>query len=405
MRKIGTWNRDLELEHSTMLDLSFTRKQLDFQKQLRRFVDKEILPVARENDLKHHVDRNIIARMGKLGLLGVTVPKKYGGSGLDFVSLAMVAEEIERGDAAFRTLLSVHLGLNSMALLKFGTEPQKKKFLVPQARGKVLAAFCLTEPDAGSDVASMKSTATRQSNGSYVLNGHKRWIGYATIAEHLLVFAKTNPEAGHRGISAFVLKQGMKGLETKDIKNKLGLWSSSTGEVFMKNVRVPEANLIGREGEGFKIAMYALDMGRFTVAAGALGTIRACLEHSVSYAKKRSTFGKEIGRNQFVQEMIAKMVLNLETSRLLVLQVAWLKNHNKRDTREVSLAKWHATEAAFAAANDALQIHGNKGYSDDESPIGRYFRNARAPIIYEGTTQIHKMMQAEHALGYRVLNG
>jgi glutaryl-CoA dehydrogenase (non-decarboxylating) len=225
------------------------------------------------------------------------------------------------------------------------------------------------------------------------------------MAEHMLVFAKTNPEAGHRGISAFVVERGMEGLSTRDIKNKLGLWSSSTGEIFLNNVRVPAENLVGGEGNGFKIAMYALDMGRFTVAAGAIGTIRACLEYSVGYANKRQTFGKEIGRYQFVQDMIAKMVLGLETSRLLVLQDAWLKNQGKRDTREVSLAKWHATEAAFAATNDALQIHGNKGFSDDESPIGRYFRNARAPIIYEGTTQIHKMMQAEHALGYRALNG
>ncbi len=388
-----------------MIDLSLTDEQLALQKKVRQFADEKMIPVAHDNDINHHVDENIIAGMAEMGLLGLTVPKEYGGLGLDFVSMAIVAEEIERGDAAFRTLLSVHLGLNSMSMLKFASEEQKQRFLVPQAKGEALAAFCLTEPEAGSDVASMQSVAARQPDGSYKLNGHKRWIGYATMAKHLLVFAKTDPDAGHRGISAFVLEQGMPGLETKDIENKLGLWSSSTGEVFMKDVPVPAANRIGDEGLGFKIAMYALDMGRFTVAAGALGTIRACLEHSVAYARKRKTFGQEIGRNQFVQDMIAKMVLNLETSRLLVLQDAWLKNQGKRDTREVSLAKWHATEAAFAAAHDALQIHGNKGFSHDESPIGRYFRNARAPIIYEGTTQIHKMMQAEHALGYRSLNG
>jgi glutaryl-CoA dehydrogenase (non-decarboxylating) len=292
-----------------------------------------------------------------------------------------------------------------MTLLKFCTEAQKRRYLVPQAQGTALAAFGLTEPDAGSDVAAMCSTAQQDSDGSYVLNGHKRWIGYATMATHMLVFAKSNPAAGHHGISAFIVERGTEGLSTSEIKNKLGLWSSSTGEILLKNVRVPAENLVGGEGDGFKIAMYALDMGRFTVAAGAIGTIRACLEYSVSYANKRQTFGKEIGRYQFVQDMIAKMVLGLETSRLLVLQDAWLKNQGKRDTREVSLAKWHATETAFAATNDALQIHGNKGFSDDESPIGRYFRNARAPIIYEGTTQIHKMMQAEHALGYRALNG
>jgi glutaryl-CoA dehydrogenase (non-decarboxylating) len=388
-----------------MIDLSLTAEQIQLQRMVRRFVVERILPVAQENDLCHRVDQDIIRRIAELGWLGATIPKIYGGLGLEFVSLAIIAEELERGDAAFRTLLSVHLALNSMTLLKFCTEAQKRRYLVPQAQGAALAAFGLTEPDAGSDVAAMRSTAQRDSDGSYVLNGHKRWIGYATMAEHMLVFARTNPEAGHRGISAFVVERGMEGLSTRDVKNKLGLWSSSTGEIFLNNVRVPAENLVGREGEGFKIAMYALDMGRFTVAAGAIGTIQACLEYSVSYANKRQAFGKEIGRYQFVQDMIAKMVLGLETSRLLVLQDAWLKNQGKRDTREVSLAKWHATEAAFAAANDALQIHGNKGFSDDESPIGRYFRNARAPIIYEGTTQIHKMMQAEHALGYRALNG
>jgi len=388
-----------------MIDLSLTAEQIQLQQTVRRFVAERILPVAQENDLSHRVDENIIRGIAELGWLGATIPRKYSGLGLDFVALAIIAEELERGDAAFRTLLSVHLALNSMTLLKFCTEAQKRRYLVPQAQGTALAAFGLTEPDAGSDVAAMCSTAQRDSDGSYVLNGHKRWIGYATMAAHTLVFAKSNPEAGHHGISAFIVERGTEGVSTSEIKNKLGLWSSSTGEIFLKNVRVPAENLVGSEGDGFKIAMYALDMGRFTVAAGAIGTIRACLEYSISYANKRQTFGKEIGRYQFVQDMIAKMVLGLETSRLLVLQDAWLKNQGKRDTREVSLAKWHATETAFAATNDALQIHGNKGFSDDESPIGRYFRNARAPIIYEGTTQIHKMMQAEHALGYRALNG
>ena len=388
-----------------MIDLSLTAEQIQLQQTVRRFVAERILPVAQENDLSHRVDENIIRGIAELGWLGATIPRKYSGLGLDFVALAIIAEELERGDAAFRTLLSVHLALNSMTLLKFCTEAQKRRYLVPQAQGTALAAFGLTEPDAGSDVAAMRSTAQRDSDGSYVLNGHKRWIGYATMAAHTLVFAKSNPEAGHHGISAFIVERGTEGVSTSEIKNKLGLWSSSTGEIFLKNVRVSAENLVGSEGDGFKIAMYALDMGRFTVAAGAIGTIRACLEYSISYANKRQTFGKEIGRYQFVQDMIAKMVLGLETSRLLVLQDAWLKNQGKRDTREVSLAKWHATETAFAATNDALQIHGNKGFSDDESPIGRYFRNARAPIIYEGTTQIHKMMQAEHALGYRALNG
>src|SRR3954447_5182127 len=340
-----------------MLDLSLTREQEELKESVRAFVDEHILPVAHENDINHHVDKDIIDGMAEMGLLGASIPEEYGGLGLDFVSLAIVAEEIERGDAAFRTLLSVHLALNSMSLLKYGTEEQKQKYLAPQAKGDKLACFGLTEPSAGSDAASMRSTAHKDSNGTYVLNGHKRWIGYATMADHLLVFVKTDPEAGYKGVSAFVLEQGMEGLKTRDIPHKLGLWASSTGEIFMEDVRVPEGNLLGEEGGGFKIAMYSLAMGRFTVAAGSLGTIQACRDLRVQRARNRDTFGQEIGRYQLVQDMIAKMVLNLETSRLLVLQDAWLKNEGKRDTREVSLAKWHATESAFAAANDALQVY------------------------------------------------
>jgi glutaryl-CoA dehydrogenase (non-decarboxylating) len=237
-----------------------------------------------------------------------------------------------------------------------------------------------------------------------VLNGQKNWISYATVADHALVFAKTDPGAAHKGISAFVLEKGMRGFTARDTEHKLGIWAGSTGELFFENVEVPAENLIGQEGQGFEIAMYGLDQGRFTVAAGACGVIRACLERSAEYARERQTFGQEIGRYQFVQDMIATMVLGYETSKLLVMQAAWMKNEGRRSTRETSLAKWHATESAFEAAHLAVQVFGSYGYSG-EVGIERYFRNARAPIIYEGTTQIHKMMQAEHALGYRELNG
>jgi glutaryl-CoA dehydrogenase (non-decarboxylating) len=238
----------------------------------------------------------------------------------------------------------------------------------------------------------------------YVLNGQKNWISYASVADHALVFAKTDPAAAHKGISAFVLEKGMPGFTARDTENKLGIWAGSTGELFFENVEVPAENLIGAEGQGFEIAMHSLDQGRFTVAAGACGVVRACLERSVEYARERETFGQAIGRYQFVQDMIAKMVLGYETSKLLVMQAAWMKDQGRRNTRETSLAKWHATESAFEAAHLAIQVFGSYGYSA-EYGIERYFRNARAPIIYEGTTQIHKMMQAEHALGYRQLNG
>src|SRR5881392_294583 len=346
---------------------------------------------------------SVIEGMAELGLLGIVVPEEYGGAGLDFVSEALSCEEIERGEAAFRTLISVHVGLNSLALLRYASEEQKQRWLVPQARGEKLACFGLTEPAAGSDVASMKTTARREGD-VYVLNGSKNWISYAAVADHALVFAKTDPEARHKGISAFVLEKGMPGFSATDTEHKLGVWAGSTGELYFDDVEVPAENLIGEEGKGFEIAMYGLDQGRFTVAAGACGVVRACLERSVQYARERETFGEAIGRYQFVQDMIARMVLGYETSKLLVMQAAWLKDEGKRNTRETSLAKWHATESAFEAAHLAIQVFGSYGYSG-EYGIERYFRNARAPIIYEGTTQIHKMMQAEHALGYRRLNG
>jgi len=385
------------------INLELTPEQKLVQASTAEFVDREIIPRITELDQSHTLDMGIIKGMAEQGMLGAPIPEEYGGGGLDFVSTALICEEIERGDGGFRTLLSVHLGLNSLTLLEFGNEEQKRKYLVPQARGDRIACFGLTEPNAGSDVASMESTARRDGD-RYILNGQKEWISYAGVADHFMVFAKTDRDAGHRGISAFLLDRTMPGIETRDIKEKLGVWAGSTGEIFLSDVEVPAENRLGEEGEGFKIAMYALDMGRFTVAAGAVGTIRAALDAAVRYAGERITFGHPIGRYQFVQDMIAEMVRGLETSRLLVLQAGWLKNRGARNTRETSLAKWHATECSFQAAHMALQIHGAYGYSA-EYPVERLFRNARAPLLYEGTTEIHKMMQAEHALGYRKLNG
>jgi glutaryl-CoA dehydrogenase (non-decarboxylating) len=385
------------------MDFSLSDEQRLIQDTVRAFVDERVLPQAVENDRAHRLDMDVIGGMAELGLLGIVIPEEYGGAGLDFVSEALACEEIERGEAAFRTLISVHVGLNSLALLRYGTEEQKQRYLAPQARGEKLACFGLTEPAAGSDVAAMKTTARREGD-TYVLNGQKSWISYASVADHALVFAKTDPAAAHKGISAFILEKGWNGFSARDQEDKLGVWAGSTGELFFSDVEVPAESLLGEEGHGFEIAMYALDQGRFTVAAGACGVVRACLERSTQYARERETFGEEIGRHQFVQDMIAKMVLGYETSKLLVLQAAWMKDEGRRSTRETSLAKWHATESAFEAAHLAIQVHGASGYAH-EVGVERYFRNARAPIIYEGTTQIHKMMQAEHALGYRQLNG
>src|ERR671912_585341 len=385
------------------MDFSLTDEQRLIQDTVRTFVDERVLPVAVQNDIDHKLDLELIEGMAELGLLGIVIPEEYGGAGLDFVAEALSCEEIERGEAAFRTLISVHVGLNSLSLLRYGNEEQKQRWLTPQAKGVKLACFGLTEPEAGSDVAAMRTTARREGD-VYVLNGQKNWISYATVADHALVFAKTDPGAKHKGISAFVLEKGMPGFSSRETENKLGIWAGSTGELFFENVEVPAENLIGEAGRGFEIAMYSLDQGRFTVAAGACGVIRACLERSVEYARERQTFGQPIGKYQFVQDLIAQMVLDYETSKLLVMQAAWLKDRGVRNTRETSLAKWHATESAFRAAHLAIQVHGAYGYSA-EYGIERYFRNARAPIIYEGTSEIHKMMQAEHALGFRKLNG
>ena len=392
-----------EKQENEGINLELTPEQMLVQASTAEFVDREIIPRIGELDQSHTLDKDILKGMGKQGMLGAPIPEEYGGQGLDFVSTALICEEIERGDGGFRTLLSVHLGLNSLTLLEFGSEEQKKKYLVPQARGDSIACFGLTEPGAGSDVASLQSTARRDGD-RYILNGQKEWISYAHAADNFMVFAKTDKDAGHRGITAFLLDRSMPGIETRDIEHKMGVWAGSTGEIFLSDVEVPAENRLGEEGKGFKIAMYALDMGRFTVAAGAVGTIRAALDASVKYANERMTFGHPIGRYQFIQEMIAEMVRGFETSRLLVLQAAWCKNRGGRNTRETSLAKWHATECAFKAAHMAVQIHGAYGYSA-EYPVERLFRNARAPLLYEGTTEIHKMMQAEHALGYRKLNG
>src|SRR6266436_85798 len=328
------------------MDFELSDEQRLLQDTVRRFVDDRILPNAVENDINHHLDLGAIEGMAELGILGIVIPEEYGGAGLDYVAEALACEEIERGEAAFRTLISVHVGLNSLSLLKYGSEEQKQRWLTPQAKGEKLACFGLTEPAAGSDVASMKTTAKRRGD-VYVLNGSKNWISYADVADHALVFAKTDPAAKHKGISAFVLERGMPGFTTADTEHKLGIWAGSTGELFFENVEVPAENLIGEEGQGFEIAMYGLDQGRFTVAAGACGVIRACLERSAEYARERETFGQAISKYHCVQDMIATLVLAYEPSKPLVMQAAWMQDQGRRNTRETSLAKWHATESAF----------------------------------------------------------
>jgi glutaryl-CoA dehydrogenase (non-decarboxylating) len=388
------------MEELYMLNFALTEEQEAVRKLVRTFVDREINPFIQEWDAKGHFETSVITRLAELSLMGVCIPEKYGGAGMDYNTLAIVCDELERGDTAFRTAVSVHTGLNSMTILQWGNEFQKQKYLVPQARGEKIGAFGLTEPNAGSDVAAMVTTAKRVGD-EYILNGQKTWISLCDVADHFLIFAKTDPGKKHRGISCFIVERTFPGVTTRAIKGKLGIRAGNTGEVFLEEVRVPAENRLGEEGEGFKIAMSALDNGRFTVAAGACGLINACLEASIKYCHERKTFGKEIGKHQLVQQMIAKMSTNLDISRLLVYRAGWLKNQGKRNTRETSMAKWFACDAAFEAANDAVQIHGAYGYSN-EYPVERYLRNAKAPVIYEGTREIHTIMQGEYALGYRV---
>ncbi|GER67595.1 butyryl-CoA dehydrogenase [Weizmannia acidilactici] len=381
------------------MNFELTEEQELLRKTVRNFVDKEIMPYIREWDENLHFETSLLKKLADLGLMGVCIPEAYGGSGMDYNSLAIVCEELERGDTAFRTAVSVHTGLNSLTLLQWGTEEQKQKYLVPQAKGEKIGAFGLTEPGAGSDVAGIGTTAVKEGD-HYILNGQKTWISLCDVADHFIVFAYTDKSKKHHGISAFIVERTMPGFSSKAINGKLGIRAGNTGELFFDNVKVPKENLLGEEGEGFKIAMSALDNGRFTVAAGACGLIMACLEASVKYCHERKTFGREIGKHQLVQQMIAKMEAGYQMSRLLVFRAGELKNQGKRNTRETSLAKWQACDFANEAANDAVQIHGAYGYSS-EYPVERYLRNSKAPVIYEGTREIHTIMQAEYVLGYR----
>ena len=383
------------------MDFSLSDEHLRAQQMVRTFAQREVAPIIKEADRNQSMPPHLLPRMAELGILGICIPECYGGQGFDYITLGLTCEELEAADTSLRTAMSVHVGLNSLTLLQWGSETQKQRFLAPQARGEKVAMFGLTEAGAGSDVAAMASTA-RRDGAEYVVNGEKMWISLASLAHHILWFARTNPERSdpHEQLSAFIIETDRPGVTRGDIHGKLGLRAGSTGWVHCQDVRVPAENRLGEEGEGFRIAMSALDNGRYTVAAGATGLIRAALKASVKYAKERKTFGREIGRHQLVQQKIARMSRDYELARLAYLQVGWMKNQGLRNTREVSLAKWFATDASFDAANEAVQVHGSYGYSD-EYDVERYLRNSKAAVIYEGTSEIHQLMQAGYALGYR----
>jgi alkylation response protein AidB-like acyl-CoA dehydrogenase len=383
------------------LDFALTEEHRMVQGLVREFAQKEVAPVIKEWDRRGEMAPFVLPRLAELGILGICLPVRYGGQGLDYLALGLACEELEAVDTTLRVVLSVHIGLNSLGLFQWASEEQKRRFLVPQARGERIACFGLTESGAGSDVAAMASTA-RRSGGDYILNGEKMWISLATKAHHALVVARTHLQAAdpHDGFSAFLVELDSPGVTRGDLHGKLGVRAGSTGWLAFDDVHLPVENRIGEEGEGFKIAMTCLDNGRFTVAAGAAGLIRACLEASVKYAHERQAFGREIGRFQLVQQKIANMVKSYDAARLLYLRAGWMKNQGLRNSRETSLAKWFATDASFEAASQAIQVHGAYGYSD-EYDVERFLRNAKGAVIYEGTSEIHELIQAGYALGYR----
>lgn len=386
-----------------MLDFELAEEHLMLQASVREWAGRDVAPRIRDLDRSHTFDRSLLPRMAALGLLGISIPTEFGGSGMDYVALGVASEELEYVDTSLRVILSVHVGLNSLTLLAWGTEDQKRRYLAPQARGEKVASYGLTEAAAGSDARGIQTVAVKRGD-RYVLTGEKMWISLADVADHFLVFAWTDLDKKRQrdpsGMSAFIVERGFKGFSSGTLTQKWGILAGNTGHFAMADVEVPSENLVGREGEGFTIAMFALDQGRYTVAAGATGLIRACRDASVAYARDRQTFGVEIGSHQLVKEMLAQMESDYQASRLLWLRAGWMKNVGRRNTREVGLAKWFATAASERAASDAVQIHGANGYSDDY-PVGRFYRNCKGASIYEGTREIHKLMQADYLLGYR----
>jgi alkylation response protein AidB-like acyl-CoA dehydrogenase len=400
MRKNQNLSIRIPLLEEKNMDFSLSTEHHMVQEMVRDFAQKEVAPIIKECDRKQEMATFVLPRMAELGLLGICLPESEGGQGMDYLALGLACEELEAVDTSLRVVMSVHVGLNSLGLFQWATPEQKQRFLVPQAKGKKIACFGLTEPGAGSDAAAIASTARRDGN-SYVLNGEKMWISLATKADHVLWFGRTSKEGDpHRQISAFLVPLDLPGVSRGDIHGKLGVRAGSTGWINFQDVRIPSDHRIGEEGEGFQIAMSCLDNGRYTVAAGATGLIRACLEASIRYAHERKAFDREIGKFQLVQQKIARMQSSYDAARLLYWRSGWMKNQGLRNTRETSLAKWFATDASFEAASEAIQIFGAYGYSD-EYDVERYLRNSKGAIIYEGTSEIHQLIQAGYALGYR----
>ena len=383
------------------MDLELTDEQRLIQETARDFADNEIAPRARDNDRAARFDRELASKLGEMGYLGAPVAEDYGGRGLDYVTYGLIVEEVGRADSSARTVVSVQTSLVCGSIERWGTEDQKREWLPRLCSGEALGCFALTEPDTGSDVASLRTRATR-SDGGWTISGQKMWISLGNYAEVALVFAQTDPDEKHRGLACFLVPTSSDGFSTQEIHGKLGLRASDTAEISLDGVEVPDDAMLGEVGDGFKVAMSALDSGRYSVAAGCVGICEGCVQASIGYATERHQFGVPLARFQLVQELIADMIVKRDAARLLVRRAGMLKDAGKPNTVETSIAKLYATESAVECANAAIQVHGGSGYVDDH-PVERYLRDARVTTLYEGTSQIHKLIIGRGATGINAM--
>ncbi|MDQ3723158.1 MAG: acyl-CoA dehydrogenase family protein [Actinomycetota bacterium] len=383
------------------MDFDLTDEQELIRATAREFAAREIFPRSKENARNAHFDLELVAMLAAQGYLGVIVPREYGGAGLDYVTYGLVVEEIGRGDSAMRTVISVQTSLVCSSILAWGTEEQKATYLPRLCSGEWLGCFGLTEPEAGSDAASQRTRASKV-DGGWELHGSKMWISLANHAKVALIFAQTDPDLGHKGLACFLVDTGQPHFTTQPIHHKMGLHGSDTGSIALDGVFVPDDGLLGAVGEGFKIAMSALDSGRYSVAAGCVGICQGCLEHSVAYAKQREQFGQPIASFQLVQAMLAEMRVRTDAARLLVWRAGALRDKGEPCTTETSIAKLFASEAAQWCANEAIQVHGGAGYVDDH-PVERWFRDVRVTTLYEGTSQIQKLIIGRALTGINAL--
>ena len=359
------------------------------------------MPRARDSDRAQRFDIELARRLGDMGYLGAPVAEEYGGRALDYTSYGLIVEQVGRGDSAMRTVVSVQTSLVCGSIERWGTEDQKRRWLPRLCAGEAFGCFALTEPDAGSDPASLRTRAERTESG-WRITGQKMWISLGNVAEVALVFAQADPESAHRGICCFLVPTASDGFSTQEVHGKLGLRASDTAELALDGVEVPDDALLGEVGDGFKVAMSSLDSGRYSVAAGCVGICQGCLDASVTYATERQQFGVPIASFQLVQEMIAEIVVRTDAARLLVRRAGILKDGGEPSTTETSIAKLYATESAVECANLAIQVHGGSGYVDDH-PVERYMRDARVTTLYEGTSQIQKLIIGRAATGINAM--